>query len=167
VKYLRVRAEPGKRIAITGINPVLLDCLQNVPGIVEQRDAPNVRKRLFPPPTSSDNAANRDWENLVVPDLRHLFDSAVEIMARDLESLTADPQHQHHFRIVFAEDHLAAWMSALNQARLVLGELFAVTEDDMRQTDLDMKQPKDLALFRIHVLGYLLQLLVEYATGLS
>jgi hypothetical protein len=55
-------------------------------------------------------------------------------------------------------------MSALNQARLILGELFSVTESDMDKADLDLEQPKDLALFRIHILGYLLQLLVEHAS---
>jgi hypothetical protein len=55
-------------------------------------------------------------------------------------------------------------MSALNQARLILGELFGITESDMNKADLDLEQPKDLAIFRIHVLGYLLQLLVEFSS---
>lgn len=166
MKHLRVCAEAGNRIAITGIDPVLLDCLQSVPEIIDQRDAPGVRDRLFPNLTPSDTAANRDWQNLMTPELHHLFASAGETMSRDLNSVAAEPQPKHLFRVAFAEEHLAAWMCALNQARLVLGELFEVTENDMIQADLDMEQPKDLALFRIHVLGYLLQLLVEH-TGAS
>ena len=54
-------------------------------------------------------------------------------------------------------------MSALNQTRLILGELFSITEADMNHTDFNLDQPKDLAVFRIHILGYLLQLLIEHA----
>ena len=56
-------------------------------------------------------------------------------------------------------------MSALNQARLILGELFKLAEKDMENADLDLSDPKHLALLRIHVLGYLLQLFVELESG--
>jgi hypothetical protein len=51
-------------------------------------------------------------------------------------------------------------MSAVNQARLILGELHHVTEDDMDSADLDLRRPKDHALFQIHILGFLLQQLI-------
>jgi hypothetical protein len=56
-------------------------------------------------------------------------------------------------------------MSALNEARLILGERFQVTEDDMNAADFDVRTPKGLAIFRIHILGFLLQLFVELESG--
>ena len=163
MKHLRVQPDGPQRLRLSGLDPVLLDCLQNLPGILDQRDAPGVRHRLFPDPTTADAEANRDWQRLITPELHHLFAAAGETVARDLATLTADPQHKNHFQVTFAADHLNAWMSAFNQARLILAELFTITDTDMAHTDFDLDQPKDLALFRIHILGYLLQLLVEHA----
>jgi hypothetical protein len=101
----------------------------------------------------------------MAPELHHLFAAAGETVARDLATLAPDPSHQNHFQITFAADHLNAWMSALNQARLILGELFSVTDTDMNSADFDLDEPKGLAIFRIHILGYLLQLLVEHTSG--
>ena len=55
-------------------------------------------------------------------------------------------------------------MSALNQARLILGEIHQINEEDMNRVDFDPQNPKHLAALRIHLLGYLLQLFVELET---
>ncbi len=99
---------------------------------------------------------NRDWHETVDPDLHHLLETSVATVTRDLTGLDGET-------LEFAGEHLTAWMSALNQARLVLGELHQVTENDMARTELDVSQPRDKALAQIHVLGYLLQSLVEQA----
>ena len=164
MRHLRIESDGVNRLRLRGVDPVLLDCLQRLPEILGQRDAPEVRQRLFPDPTDAETETNCDWQRLIAPELRHLFEAAGETVARDLANLAPDPQHKHHFQISFAADHLNAWMSAINQARLILGELFQVTEADMNRPDFDLDQPKGLALFRIHVLGYLLQLLVEHAS---
>lgn len=163
MRHLRVQADGPNRIRLSGVDPVLLDCLQNLPEILAQREAPGVRERLFPNPTAGETETNRDWQRIIAPELRHLFASAGETVMGDLVSLAPDPQHRHHYQITFAADHLNAWMSALNQARLILGELYHVTETDMNRAEFDPDNPKDIAVFRIHVLGYLLQLLVEHA----
>ena len=163
MKHLRLQPDSPQRLRLSGLDPVLLDCLQSLPAILEQRDAPGVRPRLFPDPATSPEA-NRDWQQFVAPELNHLFVAAGETLVRDLSTLAADPDHKNHFQVTFAADHLSAWMSALNQARLILGELFGITESDMNKADLDLEQPKDLAIFRINVLGYLLQLLVEFSS---
>ena len=40
--------------------------------------------------------------------------------------------------MIFAAEHLNAWMSALNEARLILGEIFRITDADMETTDFDV-----------------------------
>jgi hypothetical protein len=165
VIHLRVQPEGAKNIRITGIDPVVLDSLFALPEILEQRDKPDARDRLLPPPTESDETLNAEWQLNVTPDLRHLFVSASETVLRDLTGVVPDPQAKHLQQLTFPAGHLTAWLSALNQARLILGELHHVTETDMALTDFNLSEPHDLALFRIHVLGYLLEYLVKLADG--
>ena len=157
--HLRVQLHNEKHIRISGIAPALLDSLQALPEILEQRDTPAARQRLLPDPTAGDANANAEWQRLIAPELRHLFVSAGETVLRDLTGITPAGE------VTFAAEHLNAWMSALNQARLILGELHGITEADMEQADFDLSTAKGLAVFRIHVLGYLLHLLVELEAG--
>lgn len=157
--HLRVEPAGAKRIRIAGIDPVVLDCLHALPEILEQRDTPAARQRLLPDPTTTDKEANAEWQHHVAPELRHLFVAAGETVARDLTGLTPDGQ------LTFSASHIAAWMSAVNQSRLILGELFQITDADMETTEFDVQTPKGVAILRIHVLGYLLQLLIELETG--
>ena len=166
MKHLRVQPDGEKHIRITGIDPVLLDCLHSLPETLEQRDSPAVRDRLFPDLTTDDDDANRDWQQFVAPELHHLFASAGETVVRDLTAMQSDPTHADLLQLTFPAEHLPSWLTAVNQARLILGEVFDVTESDMDDTDFDLKTPKDLALLRIHILGYLLELLVAQ-TGIQ
>ena len=165
MRHLRVHAVNEKQLRITGLDTVLCDCLQLLPDILEQRDASAAHHRLFPDPVPGDIATNDDWHRLIGPELRHLFVAAGETVARDLTALQPDPKNETQWQLTFPAEHLAAWLSALNQARLILGELHQVTEDDMNSADLDLRRPKDLALFQIHILGFLLQQLVEFQSG--
>jgi hypothetical protein len=162
---LRVEPVGEKHIRISGINPVVLDCLHALPEILEQRDSPIVRPRLFPDPMPSDQKANAEWQRLIGPELRHLFASAGEIVVRDLTALSPDPDSDQLCALTFPAEHMKAWMSTLNEARLIMGEQFQVAEEDMSAADFDVCTPKGLAVFRIHVLGYLLQLFIELESG--
>jgi hypothetical protein len=161
----RVSAPDEKHISITGIPPVVVFCLRELPHILEKRDTPDARARLFPSPTRDDAKANADWEQLIVPELRHLFVTAGETVARDLAKLEEESTETHSCRVTFAAAHLNAWMSALNEARLILGELFDVTEQDMNREDFDLDDPKQFAILKIGALGWLLQLFVAVASG--
>ena len=163
--FLRVQPDGPKNIRITGIDPVVLDSLFALPEILELRDKPGVRDRLLPAPTESDEALNADWQQNVTPDLRHLFVAASETVLRDLTGVLPDPQSHNLQQVTFPTEHLNAWLSALNQARLILGELHHITEADMTATDFELGEPHGLAVFRIHVLGYLLEYLVKLAGG--
>lgn len=155
MKLLRIRAVDEKTIELTGIPPILIHCLHLLPDILRHRTQPGVRARLFPDPEPGNPRANAEWHEVTDPDLRHLFVSAEETVIRDLTAL-----NDGRLRIPTA--HLTAWMSAINQARLILGELHHVTEQDMDRADLDPARPKDLALLQIHILGYLLQTIVDF-----
>lgn len=164
MRQLRVERDGPKHIRLTGISPILLDSLFALPEIFAARDHPRVRQRLLPAPTEGDSQANRDWDEHVAPELRHLFVAAADTLLRDLAGLAvASPSPPRQLR--FPAEHLPAWMSAVNQARLILGELFGVTETDMAREDLELEQARDRAILRIHVLGHLLHLFVELEGG--
>ena len=158
---LAVQPLDAKTIRISGIDPLLADCLYELPDILEQRDKPAARARLFPDPTHNDAQANADWQRLIQPDLHHLLASAGEIVARDLTTLQLESPDTDSLCATFPAEHVNAWMSALNQARLILGELFHIEEHDMNEPLVDLHSPKARAVLKIHVLGYLLQLFVE------
>jgi hypothetical protein len=163
--HLRVHPVDEKRIRISGIEPFFAECLQQLPEILEKRDAPAVRKRLFPAPTGNDERANEDWKRLVETDLRHLFVSAGEIVVRDLTGLQPESAGNARLQVTFPVEHVNAWMSALNQARLILGELHGVKERDMDAQDFDPRDPKQTAVLKIHIFGCLLHLFVEHESG--
>lgn len=163
--HLHVLPHGEKHIRIAGIDPVLMDSLFSLPEILDQRDKPAIRDRLLPNPTTADKSINDDWQQHVTPELRHLFVAAGETVARDLTALEPDPRTPPLQQVTFPVEHLEAWISALNQARLILGELHHVTEADMNSADFDLENARHVALFRIHVLGFLLQHLIELAGG--
>jgi hypothetical protein len=74
-------------------------------------------RRLFPAPTLDDDAMNAEYERLTRGDLLEERFAALETMERTVE---ADR---------LTEDELVAWLSAINDLRLVLGVRLDVTED--------------------------------------
>jgi tetraacyldisaccharide-1-P 4'-kinase len=94
-----------------------------------------------------------------------LFVSAGETVTRDLTALVVDKEDAEAHQVTFPVEHLRAWMSALNQVRLILGEVHKINEEDMNRADFDPQSPKHMAALRIHLLGYLLQMFVELETG--
>ncbi len=158
---LSVQPLDEKRILISGIPSVLAAMLRELPEILELRDSPDARARLHPNPTAGSDNINREWHQLADPELRHLFVSAGETVTRDLTALTADKENGDAWQVAFPIEHVPAWMNALNQARLILGEVHKIDEAEMNRTDFDPQSPKHMAALRVHLLGYLLHLFVE------
>jgi len=158
---LRVEQLDEKRVRIGGLTAMLAVMLREMPEILELRDGPEASARLFPNPTAADDKINKEWQQMVSPELRHLFVSAAEIVTRDLTAMTGDNGDPEVYEVTFPVEHLSAWMSALNQTRLILAEAHKVDEEDMERRDFDPQSPKDLAVLRIQLLGYLLHLFVE------
>ena len=93
----------------------------------------------------------------VVPELEKLFASAGEIMAKDIAHLGEQSE------LTFPLAHCDAWISAINQVRLALGAQHGVIEKDMDDMALlDPDDPKQQALLRIHILGYVLEVFVGF-----
>jgi len=107
-------------------------------------------ERLFPPAYPDDADKDAAFAEMVHDDLAQGRLASAEVLARtiDAERLNAD--------------EVAAWLAALNDARLVLGARLGVTEEtDPSTVPPDHRQ--DYELFRF--LSYLVQHLVIAAGG--
>jgi len=162
---LRIERLDEKHIRVSGLTAMLAVMLREMPEILELRDGPDASVRLFPNPTTADGKINKEWQQMVNPELRHLFVAAGEIVTRDLTAMTGNQEDPEAYEITFSVEHLSAWMSALNQTRLILAEVHKIDETDMERQDFNPQDPKHVAALRIHLLGYLLHLFVELENG--
>ena len=169
---LRVEEVEEKNLRISGIDPFLAVCLYEVPEIVGHPETypgaettGETARCLYPDPTDKDAAFNAEWLRLVVPELQHLFVSAVETFSRDLTGLRHESPETDYRQVTFPAAHASAWVSALNQARLILAELFGVDEMDIGMENFDLDSAKQRAVLKIHLFGYLLQLFVDRESG--
>ncbi|MSR64393.1 MAG: DUF2017 family protein [Verrucomicrobiae bacterium] len=155
-----------KHLRLSGIDWVAASCLLEVPSILSLAKSGPAHDRLFQKVSASDPALNEDWLNHVTPELGTLFAEAGEILAKDIELFGTETKSLKPRALTFSIAHLNAWMSALNQARLILGAQHDVTESDMDEREFsDPDNPKQQAVLRIHVLGYLVQVFVEFVSG--
>jgi hypothetical protein len=160
-----VRKEDGSA-AIEGLFPLHVAALVEVPELLDKPDG-DVRRRLFPDP-SDETKQKEDWDRLVRPELFALLASAREIVLRDLKGLEpAEPlQGVPRWSVTVPAQHVNAWISALNAARLALGAQHGVeSEQDMRPKleEKDGKievDEKTLAVIKISALADIQAMLI-------
>jgi hypothetical protein len=108
--------------------------------------------RLFPPAYADDPEANAEYDRLVRDDLLAERLDAVRVVE---ETVEADR---------LTEEQLGAWLSVLNDARLVLGTRLQVTEETYERT-VPRTDPRAPALAMYFYLGWLEEQLVEALAG--
>ena len=158
---MRLRRTSTDSWELRDIHPLLATFLSELPRVAARHK--KAQARLYPDPIGGVAHAEfrRDWKEHVRPELERLFASSRDIVARDL---SAPGGHNHGTKLVIPCAHLEAWLSALNQARLVI-----VEESNFTEADLDHHEPPDLAtqrglsLLKIHFYGHLQELLIEAA----
>ncbi|MBI5396386.1 MAG: DUF2017 family protein [Verrucomicrobia bacterium] len=158
---LELKRLPDGRLCLGGIDDGWQWALARVPELLAGDQPPAVRERLLPEP-SNNTAINRDWRELIAPELQALWKANYELMAADLARLEKDPEQPDCTRIIFPENHAAAWISAINQARLTLGARWNVTEADMNRPLRKLgRDPREHDILLIHLLASVLQLFIE------
>jgi hypothetical protein len=85
--------------------------------LLGQGDVPSTR-RLFPPAYVNDPEAETEYRRLVGEDLLKGREAALDTMAATVDATELD------------EEQITAWLSCLNDLRLVLGTQLDVQEDD-------------------------------------
>jgi hypothetical protein len=110
--------------------------------------------RLFPDGYSDDPEASADFRRYTEPGLRDAKRSAARTALATLD----DAAHKR----VLSDEEAAAWLGALNDMRLVLGDRLDITEDwDEQVAALDDGDPRLLMFWVYDRLTYLQEMLVR------
>lgn len=158
--YPRLEIGVDGAFVFRGLADVHAFALRELPDLLAD-DSPDVREQLFPNSYQDDAEREAEWERYSRPELIALFDSRSNIVQQDLDSLAPEPVWRG-YRLEIPAAHRSAWMAALNAARLVLAIRGDVDADDMEsEIDFEDLDEKSLVLFRIHLLGQILGLLIE------
>jgi hypothetical protein len=178
--------------------PWFVGVLVQLPDLLDSDQPEEVSRRLYPDP-SDDEEIKEAWDKFVRPELFALVASAREIVLQDIGNLRlgADPDPRGEdsellppgldvpglamCTLDIPGNHVQAWISALNVARLTLSTRFELEDNDMAEpddedldddeTDIeDLEEDFDpanvfdmrrIAVAQIHLLGFLQQMLIE------
>ena len=141
----RIRIPPSERALLRTLPGQLRDLLG------EEGSEDPARRRLFPSATLDDTQVDAEYQRLTHDDLLAERLVAVETMERTLEAER------------LSEDELVAWLSVLNDLRLVLGIRLEVTEE----TTVADFAPDDPRAGTYAVYGYLTFLEDQVVLALS
>jgi hypothetical protein len=141
------------------LDEFLTELLRRLPECAATDDEP-ARKRMFGRPTGGkDPEADEEWQEVVQPELRELFQSHVDAVSADLAGLT---QEDGVGLLRVPPEHARAWVHTLNQARLALAARHDVTEADMEGRQAVEEEDKAFALFQIEIYGLILGFLLRH-----
>jgi uncharacterized protein DUF2017 len=105
-------------------------------------------ERVFPPAYPDEEELQAEYESLVRGDLLRQRLGSADVMQRTIEASR------------LTEEELLAWLSALNDLRLILGTKLGATEDDDSETIAD-DDPMASSYALYHYLGWLEEQVVE------
>jgi cytochrome P450 len=140
-----LRLSADEREAISYLVPQLRQLLEDA-----GPNDPRLR-RLFPTTYTTDPEAEAEYRRLMRDDLIKSRLSSLEIVETNIQATS------------LSEGDMVRWMQAINDARLVLGTILDVSEDDDR-FQLDEDDPQAQAFNLFHYLGGLLD---DIVTALS
>ena len=160
------RAEDGG-LNISNLAPGFISLLLELPEVLapEFQDDEAVKERLYPEP-SGDEEQKKEWIKFVYPELFALIVDARTVVTRDLGGLVPCEEEELFgaWEMNIPKKHVNAWISALNAARLSIGAKHGVEEEDMADDEPvedDAWTEKRVAVTKIHLLGWLQQMILE------
>jgi hypothetical protein len=150
-------------IEISELDPFLAELLRQIPASTSPDGVPAAEQRLFTVPTNGkEPELCAEWKAYVEPELRRLFQSATETVATDLEQLDGNEKSLANRTLRIPAKHADAWLSALNQARLVIAAKNNFTElelNDHRHSPIGSR--RDLSLFQVNFYGFLQEFILR------
>jgi hypothetical protein len=148
----------GETVSIRQLDIFLMEMLRQIPLAANPEGDPAATERIFSRPEPVEGKFTEDWKAYVEPELRHLFRSAVETVEADLKrgEQAERAGGGMEWTIRFPAKHLDAWLSATNQARLILAARDAFTEKELAGEPPSLiANPRDISLLQIHIYGFL------------
>ncbi len=152
----------GETLRISQLDPLLGELLQRVVASANPAGNAAAQERLFSKPSDDpeESAFIEDWQEYIHPDLRHIFQSALEVIHGDLGTLRVEGAAGGS-TLTIPVNHLESWIHGLNQARLALSARHAFTEQDMDRILPLAGDPQSLALLQVRFYGILQELFLQ------
>ena len=120
--------------------------------------APTISARLFPP-GYDDPEMEREYRELIGSDI---VDERLAAMDAFAETLGGGKQTRGRWSATLDADTAAAWLSAINDGRLILGGLLGITEESQWETGPQDDNPASVVMY---YLGWLQEELVAALMG--
>ena len=160
-----VRRLNDDSIEFADIEPVEAELLRQVSVLGDTRGDAGAEARLFSAPADpSETQFLKDWEEYVRPELRHLFLAARKVVEEDVGK--PSPKAGRFSRIAFPLSHGEAWLSALNQARLILATKFGFADAELALPEIPKALTKrDLVLLQINFYAAIQERVIEALQG--
>ena len=151
------------QIEISELDPFLAELLRQIPSSANPEGAPAAEQRIFSPPVNGKEPEMcAEWKMYVEPELRRLFQTATETVGADLKQLNGNEQSLTNRTLRIPTKHSDAWLSALNQARLVIAAKNNFTELELSD---HLRSPigsrRDLSLFQVNFYGFLQEFILR------
>ncbi|HMJ05552.1 MAG TPA: DUF2017 family protein, partial [Chthoniobacterales bacterium] len=149
-------------LEISELDPFLAELLRQVPESTNPDGAVAAENRLFSLPSAKDEGLCAEWKLYVEPELRRLFSSATETVAADLKMLNGSAKPFANCTLRIPTENAEAWLSALNQARLVIAAKYAFTEGELcDHYRSPIGSRRDLSLFQVNFYGFLQEFILQ------
>jgi hypothetical protein len=154
-------------LEISELDPFLAELLRQIPSSTKPGGVRAAEDRLFSRPTTPDEADTCvEWKLYVEPELRRFFQTATETVAQDLEQLNGKEKPFANRTLRIPADHADAWLSALNQARLVIAAKSEFTESELcDHYRSPIGSRRDLSLFQVNFYGFLQEFILRESNG--
>jgi Domain of unknown function (DUF2017) len=151
------------QIEVSELDPLLAELLRQIPASAKPGGITAAEERLFSPPTiEKESDACAEWKIYVEPELRRLFQTATETVAGDLEQLNGNEKSLANRTLRIPSKHADAWLSALNQARLVIAAKNNFTENELNDhCHSPIGSRRDLSLFQVNFYGFLQEFILR------
>src|SRR6266567_7778953 len=144
-------------IEISELDPFLAELLRQIPASANPDGVPAAEQRLFSSPANGKQTdLCAEWRTYVEPELRRLFETATQTVAADLDQLNGSEKTFANRTLRIPWKHADAWLSALNQARLVIAAKYNFSDAELSD---HFRSPigsrRDLSLFQVNFYGFL------------
>ena len=151
------------QIILSELDPFLAELLRQIPACDSTQGAPAAEQRIFSPPMNGkETEFCAEWKMYVEPELRRLFETATQTVSADLQQLNGNEKSLSNRTLRIPTKHADAWLSALNQARLVIA-----TKNNFTELELNdhLRSPigsrRDLSLFQVNFYGFLQEFILR------
>ena len=140
------RTDDGVRVVLPAQERELLAGLpETLRAILTGRARPELQGRLFPA-GSEDPDVEREYRDLVGEELRRDRLAAVDRFA---DTLAAGRQQRRHWVVELDDEAAHAWLSTINDLRLVLAPVAGVDSEAAWQAGPDHSSPESMLLWHL------------------